>query len=215
MTSSVYQWFFVTVLLQNFFLSADYGRNWRYLFASQHLPAGILFALVVLFFVIVWAVSLAFFYRESRTHTWILPIFAISLGAPRWCQMLWSTSGMGTWVPWAGGPLASAIVGRSLWLWLGVLDQLQGVGLGMILLQTLTRFHVTYVLVGSQVLGSIATIVARACAPDSNGPGDVFPNLVLGLGGLGKAWFWIALICNLLIPVGFAKWFRREQLMKP
>ena len=123
---------------------------------------------------------------------------------------------MGQWVPWVGGsPLAGALVGRSLWLWLGVLDTVQGVGIGMILLQTLTRFHVTFALVCAQVLGSVATIVARASAPDASGPGSVFPNLALSLVGLSDAWFWIALVCQGAVCVGFLWWFRGEQLMKP
>lgn len=52
----------------------------------------------------------------------------MGLGAPRWAQILWSTSNMGQYLPWAGGPIASALAGRSLWLWLGVLDAVQGVG---------------------------------------------------------------------------------------
>ena len=32
------------------------------------------------------------------------------------------------YIPWAGSPVAGAILGRALWLWLGVLDSLQGVG---------------------------------------------------------------------------------------
>ena len=52
----------------------------------------------------------------------------MGLGAPRWAQMLWGVSGIGLYVPWAGGPVASAIAGRGLWLWLGVLDAVQGVG---------------------------------------------------------------------------------------
>lgn len=64
----------------------------------------------------------------SKRHAWIIPIFAVGLGTPRWCQMLWSTSNIGAYLPWAGGPLASALVGRVLWLWLGVLDTVQGVG---------------------------------------------------------------------------------------
>lgn len=35
---------------------------------------------------------------------------------------------MGQYLPWTAGPVASAIAGRSLWLWLGVLDAVQGVG---------------------------------------------------------------------------------------
>ena len=208
-------WFFVTVLIQNFFLSAPYGRNWRYLFSSQHAPVWTIWLLIIAFFIILWAAILYLFSLLSKRHSWILPMFAVALGAPRWCQMLWGTSGMGAWVPWAGSPLAGALVGRSLWLWLGTLDALQGVGFGMILLQTLTRFHVVFALVCAQVLGSVATIVARASAPDKDGPGPVFPNLALRLDGLRNAWFWIALLMQLVICAGFARWFRKEQLTKP
>ena len=83
--------------------------------------------------------------------------------------MFWSTSSIGLYLPWAGGPIASALVSRSLWLWLGLLDTIQGVGFGMIFLQTLTRIHVAFTLIAAQVLGSIATIVARAGAPDAIG----------------------------------------------
>ena len=139
----------------------------------------------------------------------------MALIAPRWCQMLWATSGMGYYLPWAGPPVVGALVGRSLWLWLGVLDALQGVGFGVMLLQTLTRFHVTFTLVGAQALGSVATIIARAAAPDKDGPGDVFPNLALNLDGLGKPWFWIALAVQIGLVFGFFKFFRKEQLQKP
>ena len=86
----------------------------------------------------------------------------------------------------------------------------------MILLQTLTRFHVLFTLIAAQVLGSIATILARATAPDKTGPGDVFPDFSAGpIPGLGKAWFWVALLFNLMVPVGFFMFFRKEQLSKP
>ena len=52
----------------------------------------------------------------------------MGLGAPRWAQILWSTSNMGAYLPWAAGPIASGLAGRALWLWLGVLDAVQGVG---------------------------------------------------------------------------------------
>ena len=52
----------------------------------------------------------------------------MGLGAPRWAQILWSTSSMGHYLPWTAGPIASGLAGRSLWLWLGVLDAVQGVG---------------------------------------------------------------------------------------
>jgi alpha-1,3-glucan synthase len=47
--------------------------------------------------------------------------------------MLWATSSLALYIPWAGK--AGPYLGISLWLWLGVLDAIQGVGLGMILLQ--------------------------------------------------------------------------------
>ena len=123
-----FQWFFVVVVIQNYWLSAPYGRNWLYLWSSQHLGAWQIFLLVIFFFVAVWAAFLYVFALLSTSHSWILPIFAMGLGAPRWAQMLWGTSNIGQYVPWAGGPAASALAGRSLWLWLGVLDALQGVG---------------------------------------------------------------------------------------
>jgi alpha-1,3-glucan synthase len=172
-------WFFVVVIIQNYFMSAPYGRNWRYLWSSELVPAWGIGILVVVFFGIAWIALFAIFQHLSIEHSWILPIFAIGLGAPRWAQMLWGVSGMGLYVPWAATPVIGALLGRALWLWLGVLDALQGVGFGMILLQTMTRFHVAFTLTVAQVVGSIATIVARATAPDRLGPGSVFPNLAL------------------------------------
>ena len=104
--------------------------------------------------------------------------------------MLWATSDIGIYLPWAGSPEASAILSRSLWLWLGVLDSIQGVGLGMVLLQTLMRMHVAFTLIGAQVLGSLDTIAARAAAPR-----DVFPDFSAfrwGDGGevAAKSVFW-------------------------
>ena len=54
-------------------------------------------------------------------------------------QMLWAVSSVALYVPWAGG--VGPWISVSLWLWLGVLDAIQGVGLGIILLQTLSRLH--------------------------------------------------------------------------
>ena len=36
--------------------------------------------------------------------------------------------------------------------------------------------HIAFTLITAQVLGSLATIIARAIAPDNLGPGDVFPD---------------------------------------
>jgi alpha-1,3-glucan synthase len=217
---NIVRWFFVTVILQNYWLSAPYGRNWTYLWSSTQVSQWKIALLVIFFFIIVWAGILRLFAVLSKEHSWILPVFAIGLGAPRWCQMLWGISNIGVYLPWAGGPQASALIGRSLWLWLGVLDSIQGVGLGMILLQTLTRMHVAFTLIGAQVLGSLATIAARATAPNKIGPGDVFPDLSSFRIGddaevLRKAVFYVALLFQLVICVGYFMFFRKEQLTKP
>lgn len=211
----IVMWFFVTVIIQNFFLSAPYGRNWSFLWSSHHAKTWQIILLVLAFFVGVWAVFLWIFGHLSKSHSWILPLFAIGLGAPRWAQIWWGTSNIGLWLPWAGGYTASALVSRALWLWLGTLDAIQGVGLGMILLGTLTRVHVAATLISAQVLGSVATIVARAVAPNRIGPGPISPDISGGLGTLWQAWFWVGLACNLLVCVGFYKFYRKEQLQKP
>ena len=209
-------WFFLTVVVQNYWLSAPYGRNWEFLFSSQHIPGWATLLLAVGFFVILWALLLYGFSFFSKSHPWIVPIFSIGLGAPRWAQMLWGTSGVGLYLPWAGGAVASAIISRCLWLWLGLMDTIQGVGLGMVLLLTLTRQHVAATLMGAQVLGSIATILARATSPNKIGPGDVFPDFSEGvMPGIGKVWFWVALGMQLILPIGFFKFFRKEQVAKP
>lgn len=209
--------------IQNYWLSAPYGRNWGYLWSSPHAPQWAIAILVLVFFVAVWALFLAGLARVSTEHSWALPLFAIGLGAPRWAQELWGTSGMGFYLPWvlSGGNsdtarLLGALVGRGLWLWLGVLDTLQGVGFGVILLQTLTRVHMAGAIACAQVVGSVFTIVARATAPDNTGPGPVFPNLAVDFwGGISNVYFWVALLMQLVAAAGFFMFFRKEQLFKP
>ncbi|PYH83359.1 alpha-1,3-glucan synthase [Aspergillus uvarum CBS 121591] len=209
-------WFFYMVFISNYWLSAPYGRNWLYLWSSKHAKMWHIVLLVLLFFIGVWAAALWICHVLSKRHAWFLPIFAIGLGAPRWAQMLWSTSNIAAYIPWAGGPVAGAILGRALWLWLGVLDSLQGVGFGMILLNTMTRFHVTFTLLAAQVVGSVATILARATAPDKLGPGNVFPDFSAGVAaGLSKADFWVCLLLMLSINVLCLFFYRKEQLSKP
>ena len=67
----------------------------------------------------------------------------------------------------------------------------------------------------AQIIGSIATIIARADGLNSVGPGPTFPNIAGGLSGLGNAWFWICLLFQLAIPIGYFRYFRKEQLSKP
>ncbi|KUI66955.1 Cell wall alpha-1,3-glucan synthase mok13 [Cytospora mali] len=209
-------WFLVVAVIQNYFLSAPYGRSWSYLWGSSVAPYWAVALLAILFFGGIWAIILAIMAHLSKEHSWALPLFAIGLGAPRWAQMLWGTSSIGLYLPWAGSNLSGALLGRVLWLWLGVLDALQGVGFGMILLQTLGRFHVSWTVFGAQVVGSLATIAARASAPDKIGPGSVFPNLAMGLWeGVNNVWLWVPLVLQLLVCVGFFVFFRKEQLFKP
>jgi alpha-1,3-glucan synthase len=209
-------WFFFAVFVQNFFMSAQFGRNWSYLWSSQHAPTWAIVLLVIFFFVILWIGILYLFSRLSMSHSWILPMFAVALGAPRWCQIWWSVSNMGYYLPWAGGPVGSAILGRCLWLWLGVLDSLQGVGIGMLLLQTLTRFHITFALVFAQVVGSIGTIINRADGLASTGPLPYYPSMAYNIGeGLSYPGFWICMIFQVIICVGYFAFFRKEQLSKP
>lgn len=135
-------------------------------------------------------------------------------------QILWGTSGIATYVPWAGAGGPYLAVG--LWLWLGVLDAVQGVGLGLILLQTLSRLHVTVTLAFSQVLGSAIVMIARATAPDALGPGTVFPDPGIwdpqnGLSGspMASPMFWVCLVCQLIIVAGYFWFYRREELGEP
>jgi len=204
------------VILQNYWMSAPTGRSWAYLWSSTHAPAWAILILLLFFFILIWALFLWLFGHLSKSDSWVIPVFAIGLGAPRWCQMLWGISNIGLYVPWAGSPIVSTLLGRSLWLWLGVLDAVQGVGFGMILLQTLTRLHVTFTLVAAQVTGSLVTIVARATAPNKIGPGTVFPDFSGGWrDGFGEFSFWLGLGCQGIVCIGFFVFFRKEQLFKP
>ncbi|KAJ5589900.1 hypothetical protein N7450_003872 [Penicillium hetheringtonii] len=208
-------WFFFMVIIQNWFLASAFGRNWSFLWSSKHAKTWEIVVLVVFFFIIVWVAAMIFFRFLSKEHSWILPVFGLSIGAPRWAQIWWSTSNIGYYLPWAGGLTSGAIVSRCLWLWLGVLDEIQQVGLGMILLQTLTRVHVCFVLLAAQALGSIATICARGFAPNNVGPGGISPNVGSSLDKVGNAWFWISLFFQLLASFGFLLFYRREQLNRP
>ncbi|KAF8197459.1 modular protein with glycoside hydrolase family 13 and glycosyltransferase family 5 domains [Pholiota molesta] len=212
-------WFLASEVLRDYWLSGPYGRNWTFLW-SVPIPKWQILILIVTFFIGVWAVMLFILTHFSKTHTWLLPVFAVGLGAPRWCQMLWGTSSLALYIPWAGH--AGPYLGISLWLWLGVLDAIQGVGLGMILLQTLSRLHVCATLAFAQIIGSICVMVARATAPNAVGPGSVFPDAAKwdfseGLAGSPMALplFWIALVCQLIIVIGYFWFYRKEQLARP
>ncbi|KAG8934063.1 Cell wall alpha-1,3-glucan synthase ags1 [Tulasnella sp. 418] len=212
-------WFLGSEILRNYWLSGPYGRNWSFLWSAP-ISKGAILALVIVFFVFVWGALLFILTYFAKVHTWLLPVFAVGLGAPRWCQMLWGTSSLALYIPWAGD--AGPYLGTSLWLWLGVLDAIQGVGLGLILLQTLSRLHVCATLAFAQVIGCICVMVARATAPNRIGPGTVFPDaskwdFSQGLTGSPMAnWpFWIALSCQIIVVVGYFWFYRKEQLSRP
>lgn len=212
-------WFMVATFLQNYWLATLYGRSWRYLWSSTYINDGVIFALVVLFFIIIWGVILMILSALSKSHSWLIPVFGIGLGAPRWVQTLWATSNIGAALPWAGK--AGPYLGRCLWLWLGVLDAVQGVGIGMVLLQTLTRAHVATTLMAGQMVGSVALLVGRATSPSAVGPADTFLDFATwsptidGATIFASAAFWLCLFCQLAIGVGFIVFFRKEQLSKP
>lgn len=208
-------WFFLTVLIQNFFLSSQYGRSWSFLWNSQHVPKWQIACLVVFFFIILWAAMLWGFSIFTKSHSWLLPMLAVGLGAPRWAQIWWAVSDMGTWMPWTNGYIASALLSRSLWLWLGLLDTIQSVGIGMILLSTMTRVHIAFTLLTAQVIGAAMTAISRGFSPARLGPGPIFPNILVDIHNMFNAWFWIGLIMNGFICIGFFMFFRKEQLNKP
>ena len=63
-----------------------YGRNWSFLW-SVPIPKWQILLLVIAFFIGVWALMMGVLTWFSKTHTWLLPVFAVGLGAPRWCQV--------------------------------------------------------------------------------------------------------------------------------
>ncbi|RDW80976.1 hypothetical protein BP5796_05674 [Coleophoma crateriformis] len=205
-------WFWVMVILQGYWMSPTNSRNWLFLWSSQHAPAWAIVLLILLFFVVIWAGLLAILGHFTKQHSWFIPIFAIGLGAPGWCQMLWGISGIGNHIPWLGA-VGGALFSRSVWLWLGVLHAVQDVGFGMILLQTLTRVHITFVFIVAQIVGAVITIIARASAPNKIGPATVYHNF--GDTFIPGVYFWICLFCQLVICVGYFKFFRKAQLNKP
>ena len=74
----------------------------------------------------------------------------------------------------------------------------------------------SFVLMAGQIVGSIATIIARADGLNSLGPGSTFPSFASDVSaGLSQPWFWVGMLLQLAICVGFFAFFRKEQLTKP
>ncbi|EPY51942.1 alpha-1,3-glucan synthase Mok11 [Schizosaccharomyces cryophilus OY26] len=211
-------WFFFASILQNYWMSTLQGRSWAFVWSPRSTNRWVTFLLVLFFYVAIWLGTIGGLASLSQKHSWILPILGLGFGAPRWLQTLWGTSNIGLYLPYFGK--AAPYMSRMLWLWLGLLDTVQAVGIGIILLQTLTREHINLVLNLGQVIGAIASMIGRATSPCRIGPADVFLDFTSwqpkdGARILASAPFWICLICQLGIVVGYYLFFRRENLMRP
>ncbi|WBW73643.1 cell wall alpha-1,3-glucan synthase Mok11 [Schizosaccharomyces osmophilus] len=211
-------WFFFASILQNYWMSTLQGRSWAFVWSARSANRWVTFLLVIFFYVAIWLGAISGLASLSQKHSWILPILGLGFGAPRWLQTLWGTSNLGLYLPYFGK--AAPYMSRMLWLWLGLLDTVQAVGIGIILLQTLTREHINLVLNVGQVIGAVASMVGRATSPCRIGPANVFLDFTSwqpkdGVKILASAPFWICLICQLGIVVGYYLFFRRENLMRP
>jgi alpha-1,3-glucan synthase len=70
------------------------------------------------------------------------------------------------------------------------------------------RDHNAFTLLTTQVVGSIAVMLARAIAPDNEGPGDVFPDFSYYRSGdsidvFRKSWFFVGLFCQIIVCMGY------------
>jgi alpha-1,3-glucan synthase len=115
-------------------------------------------------FLILLPTFLALLYYLSRTHTWALPMFSAghSLDGARPSGPLLALART------CSGLVQLGHTSRLLFgFGLGVLDGIQGVGIGIMLLQTLSRVHVAAALFALQIVGSTTILIAHACAPHS------------------------------------------------
>ena len=235
--------FIASTFLQSYFLSAPLvARSWLFLFSSQHLPnflTGLLLAFSIAAFILLTRV---FATRSLTDGQWILPIFSFASSSilhPRWAQLLWSISRIGLSLPWVQlpwysngkilfrySPFLSALLSRSLWLYLGMFDLLIGVGAGLALMQALPRQHVLFVSTLAQVFGAMGMIAARATllAPGRGAAAveglkivpQIFPDFTKGIfPGLGYGIFWFVVSIHVSIATGWIWWYRKAQLQKP
>ncbi|KAI9613259.1 hypothetical protein KEM48_003893 [Puccinia striiformis f. sp. tritici PST-130] len=206
-------WYLAAEILRNYWLSGPYGRNWNFLW-TRETSFGVTLFLLLFFFVGVWDVA-------SKSHTWLVAIFAIGLGAPRWCQMLWGTSSVASYFSWGGaaGPhIANAYqkqqppCGYGWVCWICSRG-----GFGYDLTPNAQQGACGGHLMPCQIIGSTAVLVARATAPNRIGPGGVSLTLPCGIpkfsyldSPLANWQFWIALICQLIIVAGYFVLFREK-----
>lgn len=95
-------WFMISEILRNYWLSPQYGRNWQFLWREAAVPKWSVVIMVVIFFIGIWGLLMGVLIKYAKVHSWLLPVFAVGLGAPRWAQMFWGISGFGIYVPWGG-----------------------------------------------------------------------------------------------------------------
>lgn len=238
--------FLASTFAQSFWLSAPLiSRSWMFLFSSQHLPDHVTLILIASFVTAFICVTQRAAIYSGSHGQWVLPIFSFGASLtihPRWAQTFWSISRTGLSLPWAQlpyvfrgrlllsySPFLSALLGRSLWLHLGMLDLLVGLGSGLALMQALPRQHVLFVSTVGQVLGAVGMMVARATIlqhgtePGAAAAGleivrQMFPDISQGLlseSGYASGIFCLVISTHMGIAVGWLWWFRSAQLQKP
>ncbi|EPY49811.1 alpha-1,4-glucan synthase Mok14 [Schizosaccharomyces cryophilus OY26] len=210
--------FLLMVANQNFWMSTLIGRGWRFFWNSELTVLWKVVVMMFSFLVFLWVALLTLLGRLSNTHTWLIPVLGLGFGGIKWIHVFWGTSNIGFFLPWAG--ISGAYLGRALWLWLGVLDSIQGIGCGLILLQTLSRRHVTNTLLTGQVIGCSITLLASSVSPTKTGPGSVFPDItsytpVDGLQPISNFPFWACLLLNVILCGAYLKCFHKENINRP
>ncbi|EEB09062.1 cell wall alpha-1,3-glucan synthase mok14 [Schizosaccharomyces japonicus yFS275] len=212
-------WFLFAVVCQNYWMSTLTGRAWRFFWGSS------LTKLWKIGFNVCWFLGFCVDIHPDRSWSFLFnahlgqfPVIGLGFGITKWLHLFWSTSNIGMFLPWAG--IAGPYLSRALWLWLAILDAVQNVGIGLILLQTLTRRHVTSTLMLGQLFGATTTILARLTSPTKIGPSTVFPDLtgyttVDGIEPLLDIPFWVCLLLQIIVCGGYLKYFRRENMSRP
>jgi alpha-1,3-glucan synthase len=78
----------------------------------------------------------------------------------------------------------------------------------------LTRIHVALTLILSQLIGTIAFVLARYTVPDQGGPKELFPNPSINTANVipTNPIYWIGLISQIVIALGYMFFFRKERL---
>ncbi|KAI8902926.1 hypothetical protein BC833DRAFT_571187 [Globomyces pollinis-pini] len=126
-------WYWLSEFVKGYWLNGVYGRNLEY-FWSRQIPVWssvvIIIALGALGATLMTMIAIA-----SKRHTWLLPVFSVGLLSPRWAQISFSLSATGLSLYW--GRVYSEYIAASVWMWLGVLDSIQAVGISIMLLQVM------------------------------------------------------------------------------